>query len=148
MTDVQYAAYRASAEEGYARQVADSGAMSWEDAVDKAAADYQRLLPEGLSTPDHHLWHAYDGETEVGLLWLHITAKAAGLEAFIYDVEVGESLRGRGYGQAIMRAAEELCRARGVVSIGLNVFGQNAGARRLYEREGYEITSLQMRKHL
>ncbi|MFI7597528.1 GNAT family N-acetyltransferase [Actinoplanes sp. NPDC049681] len=144
MTDAQFAAYSASAEEGYARQIAESGAMSMQDAVAKAAADYRRLLPDGLGTPEHHLWHAYDGGTEVGLLWMHITAETA----FVYDVEVREDRRGRGYGQAIMRAAEELCRARGVQSIGLNVFGQNTGARRLYEREGYEITSLQMRKQL
>ncbi len=33
----------------------------------------------------------------------------------------------------------------GVVSIGLNVFGPNVAARRLYEDLGYQVTSTQMR---
>ncbi|MEV4637459.1 GNAT family N-acetyltransferase [Actinoplanes sp. NPDC049548] len=148
MTEAQFAVFRATAEEGYARQIADSGATSWQDAQDKAAADYARLLPDGLATAEHHLWHAYDGETSVGVLWLHIAPKATGSEAYVYDIAVDEGLRRSGYGRAIMRAAEEECRGRGVVSIGLNVFAQNTAARRLYEQEGYELTSLQMRKRL
>jgi ribosomal protein S18 acetylase RimI-like enzyme len=148
MSDAQYVAYSESAEGGYARQIAESGWMSWAAAVQKASEDYGSLLPKGLRTPDQHLFAAYDDDTQVGMLWLRIQARPGGLQAFVFDVQVDPDKRRRGYGRAIMLAGEAECRKRGVVSIGLNVFGQNAGARALYEQIGYEITSVQMRKRM
>ena len=148
MTDAQYRAYREHAEDRYAKDIAESGTMAWDDAVQKASEDYARLLPKGLRTPDHHLRVAYDGDAEVGMIWLRIEARSDGLEGFVFDVEVSPDFRRRGYGRAIMSAGETFCRDRGVVSIGLNVFGSNVGARSLYEQLGYEITSIQMRKQL
>jgi ribosomal protein S18 acetylase RimI-like enzyme len=144
MTDEQYRRYRERAEDGYAEQIAESGAMAWDDAVEKAAGDYARLLPEGLATPDQFLYAAYDGTAEVGLIWINLD----GLRGFVYDVEVHPDHRRRGYGTAIMTAAEAIARDRGARSMSLNVFGPNLGARSLYERLGYVVTSVQMRKRL
>jgi ribosomal protein S18 acetylase RimI-like enzyme len=148
MTDAQYVAYRAHSADSYAKEIVESGSMSWEDAVEKAAADFAALVPEGLETPDHHLFTAYDGETEIGLFWLQIRTRATGPEGFILDIEVRPDQRRHGYGRAIMTAGEEECRRRGVTAIGLNVFAQNVGARALYDQLGYQVTSTQMRKRL
>jgi ribosomal protein S18 acetylase RimI-like enzyme len=148
MTDGQYRGFRERVEDGYARQIAESGAMAWEDAVEKAAADNARLLPKGLATPDNHLWTAYDGSIPVGRIWVHLQTRSDGVHAFIYDVEVREEFRRQGYGRAIMTAAEAACRDLGASSMGLNVFGSNVAARGLYDGLGYEVTSQQMRKRL
>jgi ribosomal protein S18 acetylase RimI-like enzyme len=144
MTDAQYMAYRETAEDDYARQIAESGGMSWEAAVDKAAADFRRLLPDGLHSPGQHLFTAYDDATEVGMLWLRIDDG----EAYVLDISVRPDQRRRGYGRAIMEAGEAECRARGVTAIGLNVFGPNVAARALYDQLGYQVTAMQMRKRL
>jgi ribosomal protein S18 acetylase RimI-like enzyme len=148
MTDAEYVTYRSSAEDDYARQVAESGSMSWTAAVEKASADYARLLPRGLHSPDHYLFTAYDGDDEVGVLWLHLEAGADGLRAFVYDVHVRPERRREGHGRAVMLAGEEFARTQGAAWMDLNVFGQNVGARALYEELGYETTSVQMRKRL
>lgn len=150
MTDAQYLDYRERAEDDYAHSIAASGALPAPEARRKAREDYARLLPDGPATPGHHLWRVLDGDDggDVGLLWLHVTQRSDGPHAFVYDVEVREQARRRGYGRAVMRAAERVCREQGVVSIALNVFGHNTGARALYEQEGYEVTSVQMRKRL
>ena len=148
MTEEQYTVYRRGAEADYARSIADSGAMPLTEAERKAADDYARLLPDGLRTPGHHLWTVYDDAREVGLLWLQLEQKSDGLHAFVFDIEVIAELRRQGYGRATMEAAERVCRERGAVSIGLNVFGFNVGARNLYEHMGFEVTSVQMRKRL
>lgn len=148
MTEEQYGRYRDGAEAEYARSIAASGAMPLAEAEAKARADYQRLLPAGLRTPGHRLWTVYDGDVEVGMLWLHTEQKSDGRHAFIYNVEVREELRRRGYGRGIMQAVDRWCREEGVVAVGLNVFGQNTGARALYEETGYEVVSVQMRKFL
>jgi ribosomal protein S18 acetylase RimI-like enzyme len=148
MTQHEYDAFALTAEGNYAADIARSGTRPEQEAREKAAADFARLLPEGLQTPDHLLLTAYDGDQPVGSLWLHLQSTSVGPEAFIYDIEVREDLRRRGYGRALMAAAEQLWRDRGIVSVGLNVFGDNAAARSLYEQMGFEVTSVQMRKRL
>ncbi|KXK63281.1 hypothetical protein AWW66_04055 [Micromonospora rosaria] len=148
MTEEQFRRYRQGAEADYAENVAASGAMALPEAREKARTDYDRLLPDGLGTAGHHLWAAYDGAVEVGMVWLHVEEKSDGRHAFGYDFEVRPELRRQGYGRAVIQAAEELCREWGVVSIGLNVFGFNQAARALYEQMGFEVTSVQMRKRL
>jgi GNAT superfamily N-acetyltransferase len=82
------------------------------------------------------------------MLWLHLEQKSDGLHAFGYDFSVRDELRRQGYGRAVMVAAEAVCRDRGVVSVGLNVFGFNEGARALYEQMGFETAAILMRKQL
>ncbi|MGH3260272.1 MAG: GNAT family N-acetyltransferase [Streptosporangiaceae bacterium] len=66
----------------------------------------------------------------------------------MYDIEVNEEHRGQGYGRALLQAAEQEAARGGSQAIGLNVFGTNTVARRLYESAGYEITAMNMRKRL
>ena len=148
MTDEQYRAYRDIAEDGYAKEIAESGLMAWPDAVQKASEDFARRLPDGLATADSYLRTAYDDGAEVGMLWLLIETRSDGRRAFVGDISVREDLRRRGYGEAIMTAAEALGRELGAATISLNVFSSSVAARALYERLGYETTSLQMRKRL
>ncbi|WP_306214279.1 GNAT family N-acetyltransferase [Actinoplanes sp. RD1] len=148
MTEEQYQRYRASAEEGYARQIAEAGELTPVDAAERAAREFAKLLPEGLDTADNLFFQGYSGDTEVGMVWVALSTKSDGVRAWIYDIVVEEVHRRRGYGRAIMRALEDECRARQVTSIGLNVFGGNDGARALYEQEGYGVTQTQMRKYL
>lgn len=148
MTDEQYRVYRQRAEVSYAQNIAASGAMPLPEAQEKAQQDYNELLPDGLGTKGHRLWTAYDGDVEIGVLWLQVEQKSDGLHAFGYDFEVRSELRRKGYGRAIMRAAEKVCRELGVVSVGLSVFGSNLGARTLYEQMGFEVTAIHMRKRL
>jgi ribosomal protein S18 acetylase RimI-like enzyme len=155
MTEEQYVEYRAAAEVDYGRNIAASGAMVEADARERAAEDFARLLPDGLSSEGHVFFSAYDAATDpgqdgeaVGMLWLHLEQKSDGWHAFGYDFEVREDLRRQGYGRAVMVAAEQECRARGVVAVRLNVFGFNRGAQALYEQMGFQVTNVLMTKRL
>lgn len=148
MTEAEFRAYREVAEATYADNIVKAGMMPRPEALEKARKDFDTQLPRGVDTPDHELWTAWDDDREVGLLWLHFTEMSDGLHAFGYDFLVTADLRRHGYGRAIMTAAEEVCRERGVVEVGLSVFGFNTGARALYEQMGFEVTILQMRKRL
>ena len=63
-------------------------------------------------------------------------------------MEVVDDQRGRGYGRALLDAAEREVVARGGDSVGLNVFGANAAAKGLYVSAGYEVAATLMRKAL
>src|SRR5215203_2748622 len=123
MSDEEYAEFHERSEASYAAEIAASRAVSLLEARRQAAEDHERLLPEGVRTPGHYLWTAYEGEAPVGDLWLHVETKPDGLHAFGYGIEVRPELRRRGYGRAITAAAEQKCRELNVVSVGLTVFG-------------------------
>lgn len=148
MTEEHYAVYRARAEVTFAEEIAASGAMSIDDARAKSAEDFANLLPDGLATEGNRLWTAYDGDLEVGVLWLAFKESGEGLTAFGFDFEVREDLRRHGYGRAIMLAAEQVCLDLGVVRVGLSVFGNNLGAQALYEQMGFQVSAIQMTKRL
>ena len=148
MAREQYDAYRVTAEDSYATSIISSGALPEAEARTKAAQDFSHLLTEGFDTVDHHFWTAYDGDLEVGILWIKLSECSEGITAFGYDFEIREPLRRHGYGRAFMVAAERVCRELGVVSIGLNVFGHNIAAQSLYEQMGFQVTGIQMSRKL
>lgn len=59
---------------------------------------------------------------------------------------VAPEAEGSGVGRALLDAAEAWTRERGYRFITLNVFEQNAGARRLYDKAGYGIDMLRYLK--
>ena len=66
-------------------------------------------------------------------------APSAGADAWIGGVGVVASARRAGVGEALMRAAHEEARSRGVERVWLEVIVENTGAFALYEKLGYEL---------
>lgn len=143
MTEEQFGPWKADAEAHYAQSVTRSGVPA-EAAAAEAAETFAGLLPDGAGTAGHHFWYACDGDRRVGFLWLNLT----GTGAFVYDIAVEQDQRRKGYGRAIMEAAEHWSRANGAATIGLHVFAHNHGARSLYEQLGYVETGRRMSKDL
>jgi ribosomal-protein-alanine N-acetyltransferase len=57
--------------------------------------------------------------------------------ARLYSIAVSHDARGRGLGEALLAAAEQVAKKRGCRRLRLEVRQDNAGAIRLYERLGY-----------
>ncbi|HEY0402812.1 MAG TPA: GNAT family N-acetyltransferase [Blastococcus sp.] len=64
--------------------------------------------------------------------------------AWVYHLEVHPRARRQGVAALLMREAVEAARERVASLLGLNVFGDNAGAIALYEALGYTVTAQQM----
>jgi ribosomal protein S18 acetylase RimI-like enzyme len=145
VTQDEYDAWRARDMETYAQSWTARG-LTPDQARAKAQDDERRFLPEGLASPHTWISHLLHDGTPVGLLWLglHGTEPAA----FVYDVEVDEEQRGRGYGRALMTLAERIALRTGETRIGLHVFTGNTPALRLYESLGYRTASLYSYKQL
>ncbi|MFG2563785.1 GNAT family N-acetyltransferase, partial [Streptomyces sp. NPDC048496] len=78
-----------------------------------------------------------------------VSESPSGRAAWLHDINVFAPFRRRGYGSAILAAAaEELVAREGWTSLGLNVFGDNEAAVALYRRNGYDVSSMSLRKSL
>ena len=148
MTAGELAEVRPRMQSELAENIVRSGTMPRAEAVRKASADLDHLLPEGTATPGHLLWTAEVDGRPVGEVWLQLRDRSDGTHAFGFELQVRPRLRGRGYGRAMVRAAQREARARGVRSIALSVFGFNTTARRLYESDGFVVTAQTMAKQL
>jgi ribosomal protein S18 acetylase RimI-like enzyme len=149
MTGTEFAGYLARLIPAYADDHVRAGNYPADQAQELATKETADLLPQGAATPGHLFFTAETSAGEpVGVLWLNLGHRGASQRAWIYDIEIEADQRGRGYGRALLNAAERECAARGITEIALNVFSPNAPARSLYESSGYQVTTLQMRKYL
>jgi len=62
----------------------------------------------------------------------------SGTVDFVENVVVRPDWRGHGIGEALMQHLEGRARANGSVKLTLDTYATNAGARRFYERLGYD----------
>jgi ribosomal protein S18 acetylase RimI-like enzyme len=150
MTSTEFDSLRDRLVREYAAEHVATGTWTPEMAAARAAEETDRLLPQGVNTPGVRILMAEspDGDA-VGFLWLALERRpgAAG-GAWIYDIEILPEYRGRGFGRALLAAAEAEAAAHGVNSVGLNVFGSNLIARNLYESAGYSVSAMQLKKEL
>ncbi|MGQ8873523.1 GNAT family N-acetyltransferase [Paenibacillus amylolyticus] len=149
MNTEQFASFRSRSIADFAQEKVEAGTWAPEEALGRAEESYERYLPEGLDTPGAYVFnlvHPVDGI--VGYLWFNITENRRGKEAFLLDIVVEETYRGKGYGTETMEALEKTARSLGVDRIGLHVFGHNERASSLYRKMGYEVTDLTMYKEI
>ena len=148
LTKSKYESYLAQSIQEYAAEHTRSGRWKPEEALEESHAEYARLLPEGLTTPDHFLRSIVDVDTEepVGHIWYWLDRKQE--QVFLYDIRIDEPFRRRGYAIQAMRLLEEEAQKLGAEAIRLHVFGQNHAARALYEKLGYDASNIIMAKQL
>jgi ribosomal protein S18 acetylase RimI-like enzyme len=148
ITEAAYQAWLARLIPEYATDLQRAGHGTADEALERARRQTADLLPAGRSTPGQYIWTITDSAGDpAGVLWVAVEASRRE-RAFIYDIEVDPSRRGQGLGTAALGALEGWARAHAITAIGLHVFGDNEGARRLYRRLGYIETSVQMEKRL
>lgn len=86
------------------------------------------------------LWVARQGETLVGYVAvaLGFSFEYRGREAFVDELFIAESHRGRGLGREALELAEAYCREKGVNALHLEVEHHRGPALELYRRRGFE----------
>lgn len=106
---------------------------------DAAAAPGSEELAAILASPTTTLLLAKDEGHIVGTLTLALFRIPTGLRAWIEDVVVDESARGKGAGEALTREAIRLASQAGARSVDLTSRPHRTAANRLYERLGFRL---------
>ncbi len=150
LEDAAYRAYREHLVRDYAADKVRAGAWSPAEAENRAANEVDGLLPEGPATHDHFLYSVRDDviRAEVGTVWFALRDSGVGRSVWIYDIVINENFRRKGYASRTLEHVEHEAGALGARSVELHVFGHNHGAQALYEKMGYNVTSITMAKHL
>jgi ribosomal protein S18 acetylase RimI-like enzyme len=118
----------------------------------EAATGYARYLGSVLGKPDLILLAAFDGETVVGYAYatelgrdyMMLREPAGGL----HDLFVDPAYRGRGLGRRLLHLVFEAFAARGLPRVVLFSASQNPEAQKLFAREGFRPTLVEMTKEL
>ena len=147
MDEQEVAAHLAETEDSFARAVMDNSAdpTDWEDARARSRRAFEAVVPEGGRTPGHSFLVVEDDRTgeKVALLW--VALKDGGGEetkqSYCYSFEVEAGKRGMGFGRKTMAIWEHYAAGQGATSIGLNVFGKNLAAQRLYSGAGLTVAT-------
>ena len=123
-----------------------------ESVDDDLVESFERLIPQLSSSPpptrehlaalvaspDTVLFLARGDGVVLGSLTLAFYRIPTGLKAWIEDVVVDGSARGRGVGELLNKAALEEARARGAKDVSLTSRPSRDAANRLYRRIGFE----------
>jgi len=149
MTQADFLAYMAVSVPDFAADKVASGDWSADEALALAQKSFDTLLPQGLATPDNHLFNILDDKSgPVGTLWVAAQLRAGQRIAYVYDVIIGEDYRRKGHGERAFIALETTVRSLGLSGIALHVFGHNRGALALYTKLGFHTTDINMFKAL
>lgn len=150
MSEAQFQHFLQGAIRDYADQNIASGRWAEDQAMALSVAEHQRLLPDGVTSKDQHLFVIQDPESElvVGHLWLAVQENLGLRQGYVYAVEIDHAFRRQGHARRAFLALESVGKALGLSSIGLHVFAFNLAAQALYESLRYRVTGLNMRKSL
>jgi ribosomal protein S18 acetylase RimI-like enzyme len=150
MTQAEFADFLEHDIREYAAERTKAGYWSEAEALTRSRKEHKALLPDGLKSRYHHLYTIRDLETNeaVGVLWLKTDFDTSRASGFIFDIEIHEPYRHRGYARQAMQELENVARGMGLRQLGLHVFVHNQAARALYEQLGYQTASLNMLKDL
>jgi ribosomal protein S18 acetylase RimI-like enzyme len=148
MREDEFPSFAERSQAVYAADMIVNGGMDEAMARRKAASDFGGLFPQGFdSAVELRVVEDDTGDAVGHVVWGE--REQHGLRyAFLYDIEISETERGRGYGRAAMELLEQEVRGRGYERLQLNVFGGNERARTLYRSLGFEEQSVQMGKTL
>jgi ribosomal protein S18 acetylase RimI-like enzyme len=98
------------------------------------AAELQGMV----EAPGTFVLVAQDGDAILGSLTLLVFRIPTGMRAWIEDVVVDGSARGKGVGEALNRHAVDIARAHGCKTVDLTSRPSREAANRLYQRLGFE----------
>lgn len=105
-------------------------------------------LIEHVSNGSAMVYGVFDSEDLIGYVWAYEHQFRDEVRVYVNEIHVDKPYRGRGIGRQLLAAVEQLARERGYRALYIHAEGNNDGAIRLYESQGYATERVQLRKEL
>ena len=121
------------------------------DSANKWAGELlNKILSEGLNTPDHFFYSIVDDNLDKKVGYLRFSIREENNLRFpcLSDIIIFPAYRLQSYATHVMRLLEEKVQSLGFDEIKLHVYAHNHVAKTLYEKLGYRATNIQMTRKL
>ena len=86
-----------------------------------------------------HLYIAQEGAEVLGMLSLVVFPIPTGIRAWVEDVVVDESARGKGVGRALSEYAVQAASEKGALTVDLTSRPSRVAANQLYQKVGFQL---------
>jgi GNAT superfamily N-acetyltransferase len=149
MSDEDFAAFLRKSVPEYAYDQMRAGNWTANEAVGRARAEFQQMLPQGSQTPNAYLRTILDESGQkVGMLWYFVDVNRSRKTAFLIDFFIFPEARHKGYEAQAFELFENEARNLGVERVELQVFSHKEEDVVLYQNSGYTQTSVFFAKGL
>ncbi len=149
MTEDDFAAFLRKSIPEYAYDQMRSGNWTAAEAVGKARAEFQQMLPNGPQTPNAYLHTILDEDGhKVGMFWYFIDPSRTRKTAFLIDFFLFSESRHKGYDAEALALFEEEARSLGVERVELQIFTHKEEDVQLYRQNNFLETSIYFSKDL
>lgn len=105
-------------------------------------------LIEHVSNGSAMVYGVFDSDELIGYVWAYEHTFREEIRIYVNEIHVDETYRNRGIGKQLLSSVENLAKSKGYGALYIHAEGDNDGAIRLYQKEGYEIERIQLRKRL
>ena len=96
-------------------------------------------LKEIVQSTHVHLFIAREGTDVLGMLSLVVFPIPTGIRAWVEDVVVDESARGKGVGRALSEYALQAASEKGALTVDLTSRPSRVAANQLYQKVGFQL---------
>lgn len=103
-------------------------------------------LIEYISSNSAIVFGCEDRGILVGFIWAYSVVFRKENRMYVSVIQIDDAYRGRGLGTKLLKAVENEARFLGLPALYIHAEANNLGAIRLYEREGYVLERVQLRK--
>ena len=118
-------------------------------ALEASRAEFARLLPKGLRTPNYRFARLVDPRgRRVGELWYIVRPRGGKPQVWVDWIRIEPRYRRRGYATDALRRLEAIARGLGADRVSLGVLVENRAARALYRTLGYTPYRLHLVRRL
>lgn len=133
----------------YAKELVKYEGINLSTALMQSNKEFDSSLPKGINTMNSYIYEAYEGDCNVGFIWLQDKGDNTYFIVYLY---VYDTYRNKRYGKQILQLIEKI---KDIELIMLHVFSKNVVAINLYLSQGYNFmdvetnpNSLYMRKYI
>jgi ribosomal protein S18 acetylase RimI-like enzyme len=150
MTPEEYREWLPWAIKDYSREEVEHKRLDPDRARANMAAFLESVIPRGPRTKGHRMSIVEDAATgeRAGYVWWAERELDAGPAAWIYDVYIDPSHRGKGFGRGLMAEVEAQVREAGLTRMELHVWVDNDPATSLYRSVGFVPAGMEMFRQL
>ena len=149
MNDSDFAAFLRKSIPEYAYDQMHAGNWAANEAVGRARAEFQQMLPQGPQTPNAYLRTILDKrDQKIGMLWYFVDVNRSRKTAFLIDFFLFPEARRKGYEAQAFELFEMEARGLGVERVELQIFTHKDEELVLYRENGYQEVSIFFAKDL